>query len=233
MEKYTFRVDVIPEVSEEQLAVRVQDALVKAESDKYLISLEVAEKTGKLHYQGIVYSKLNYNTYKKRMENCFPEWKATRGCKGMGKRSFAQVKTDNYEVYVTKDDNIKYIKGYSDDEVEQLKAKSYKKSDVQVDKEDVKKNWFITLVDHCIKNGVTARSAGWEIAEAIIDAYDEYVKCEPNDFQLRCYAKSIQRHLVSAYARSSEKEEIWKNYKRARAKEIIGTTWVHVDEFDY
>lgn len=226
MNRYTFRVDIIPDVDIDIIKKRVEQALESSESEKYLISLEEAKKTKKLHYQGVIYSSLKFMTYKKRMEGIFPEWKGTRGCKGQGKRSFAEVKGDSYEIYITKDDNIKYVKGYTDEEIQLLKSQSYHKSE-----DKSKENWFLTLVQHCYDNNVDAMSDGWQIGACIIDAYQKYIKCEPNDFQIKSYAKSIQRHMVAQYAEEVKKPHVWSRYKELRAKEIIGHEWVRTCEF--
>lgn len=220
MNKYTFRIDVIPQV--ENIEERITLALQPFE--KYLIAFEEAEKTKKYHYQGIVFSTWGHEKYKKYMESMFEEWKGTKQNKG--KRSFAKVKKDEYEIYITKDGDFRFIKGYLADEVASLQEQSYQKpiaSNPQVEKIKKKeKSWFHTLIDHCKSRGIHATSSGWEIAAAIIHAYSEYVKCEPNDFQIKCYAKSIQRELIK-----EQRPERFDAYMIARAKQVIGHEWTH------
>lgn len=129
MNKATFRVDVLAHISQDIIEQRIAEALKDLKSEKYLISLEKADgESKKLHYQGIIFYDMKYETYKKRMEAFFPEWKGERGKKGA--RSFAEVRTDNYEIYVTKDYNFKFVKGYSKEEIDELYSKSYKKREV-------------------------------------------------------------------------------------------------------
>lgn len=58
----------------------------------------------------------------------------------------------------------------------------------------------------------------WAIAEEIIQFYQDNDSLEPNDFQLKCYVKSLIRKHVAE--RSSDNN--WKRFKTQRAKEIIG-----------
>jgi len=104
--------------------------------------------------------------------------------------------------------------------------KKQKKSD-----EERKKDWFYFLVNFCKSKGLHASSSGWEFSDVIFDAYQEKVKVEPNDFQIGCYVKSIQRHLVYEASVELDAPEIWSNYKKMRAREIIGNSWVHPNDF--
>lgn len=58
----------------------------------------------------------------------------------------------------------------------------------------------------------------WKIAEDIIQYYNDLDKLEPNDFQLKCYVKSIIRKFAS-----SLDSKVWERFKRQRAREIVGT----------
>lgn len=126
MNKYTFRVDMLSIVSREETENRIEKCLSRY--PKYLISLEVADKSKKLHYQGIVHSDDLHRTYQEHCKSFFKEWKGERGKKGP--TSFAQVRNDNYEVYITKDHEYYLSKGYTDEEIEVLHEKSYKKNEV-------------------------------------------------------------------------------------------------------
>lgn len=84
-------------------------------------------------------------------------------------------------------------------------------------------NWFDFLMRHCEVKGINYLSSGWDIAAAIIDCYREHIKCEPNDFQIKCYAKSIQRQLVF-----QQRPDLYQNYLHNRAKAVIGSEWTSV-----
>lgn len=118
MNKYTFRLDVIDQVTEENTFTRIQECMKRF--DRCCISYEIAEKTKKPHYQGIVYSDLKYETYKAYCNKFFPEWKGEGRGNGSS-RSFAVVKQDTYEAYVCKQQDIRLLKGYTNDEIEKLK----------------------------------------------------------------------------------------------------------------
>lgn len=127
MNKYTFRVDMIATVSRDETEHRIEKCLSRF--PKYLISLETSDKKQKLHYQGIVFADVEHRCYQEHCKSHFIEWKGERGKKGP--TSFAKVKTDNYEIYITKDHEYYIAKGYSDEEIEQLHQQSYKKREVQ------------------------------------------------------------------------------------------------------
>lgn len=225
LNRYTFRLDVIPEVSVSDMERRIQSALDTY--PKYCISFEISDKKKKEHYQGIVFGLTPYNTYKKYMENLFPEWKGTRGCKGAGKRSFAEVKKDEYEIYVVKDQNIKFKKGYTDEELTTLMQKSYPKSEAKK-KLATSEPFWMKLYEDCKAAGCTASTDGWALMEEIIESYQQRTKAQPSQHQLRCYAETIQRHMVAQYAKENNRPEIWAQYKRKFANVVIGSQWVHV-----
>lgn len=58
----------------------------------------------------------------------------------------------------------------------------------------------------------------WKIAEEIIQYYQDNNKLEPNDFQLKCYLKSLIRKFAE-----TQGEVIWNRFKSQRAKEIVGS----------
>ena len=214
------------ELTEDEVEKRVLKALEPY--DKYIMGYEQSDVKKKWHYQGVIFieNETAYQTYKKTMEQIFVEWKGKRGNKGNGLRSFAKVlKEESYKIYVSKD-FVKWSKGFTDEELKELKDKSYKKGEKK--KKDKEKPWFQVLIEHCLANGVTASSAGWDIAASVIDAYREYTKCEPNDFQIKCYAKSIQRELVYARAIEIDRKDIYTTYLQRRARDIIGDSWTHV-----
>lgn len=130
MNRYTIRVDVVPDrvgLSIDEIKQRVIKVLndPKLNTQKYIIAYETKTKSQVKHYQGIIYTDMNHNTYKKLMSGTyFPEWKGKRG---ENLTSFAEVSKDTYEVYVTKE-NILFFKGYTDDELVELTRKSYTKT---------------------------------------------------------------------------------------------------------
>lgn len=239
--RYTIRLDVLEGRSDIPDEKRVSEAITIERLelflkcfDKYVVSYEISEEKKKPHYQGIIFTDMKYETYKKKAESFFEEWKGKRGDK-CGLRSFAMVRKDEYEIYVVKDGDLRFVKGYTEEEIAELRSKSYVKDsskDKTKDKNNYnedgrKKNWFTTLIDHCKSNGVKQNSDGWEIAKWIIDAYQVYVKCEPNDFQIKCYAKSIQRQLVYEHAIANDRKDLYDRYLRQRVKNVIGNEWVH------
>jgi len=207
----TIRLDVLTEDDAE----RLRQYLVKY--TKYLVYEEIADKTEKLHYQGIIifHDDKEFTNAKVRFSTYFPNH-------SRGKKSMSKVKKSTYAVYITKDGKIFASSGYTDGEIESLRELSYQKT-----KEKVIYNGFANALEYCKGHEVTASSDGWQIASVLIDYYREKTKCEPNDFQLRNMSKSIQTHLVYEHAIQHKTPSVYENYKNQRAKEIIGCQWVH------
>lgn len=74
------------------------------------------------------------------------------------------------------------------------------------------------------------REGPWAIASDVIQFYQNKNKLEPNDFQIKCYIKSLIRR--DCYERRSSE---WERFKRCRAKEIVGNEFtyefLHVPQF--
>lgn len=216
---YTLRLDVIDEVEESVIQQRIESALSKY--SKYLVYHEYAAETKKPHFQGIVWSDQGHDTYKKYMEGLFPEWRGTRGCKGAGKRSFAAVKTDNYEIYITKDGDQRLIKGYTVDEVSELQSKSYQKAEKPkaVRKKDLTS--FQKALEYVKSRGEHHLMEPQRIARVLIDYYTTQVRCEPSDYMIKNMVKSVMSQLL--YNNEPERYERWAD---ARAKQIIGCEFI-------
>lgn len=208
--EFTIRLDVIDDTDADQLRKYLD------KYSKYLVYEEVSDKTKKLHYQGIIIVEddKEYNAAKVRFTSMFPNHKG-------GKKSMAKVKKDSYAVYITKDGNKFASRGYTDEDIQLLQSKSYKKTETKASLESP----FKKAYEYVCKKGLTCSSSGWEIVECLIDYYRESIKCEPNDFQLRNMAKSIHTHLVYTRAQHEDRMHVYEAYRRQRAKEIVGTTW--------
>lgn len=98
--------------------------------DRYLVYEEVGTETGKLHYQGVVYHAGSETAIRTRWTECFPSdpWEAKRA----KKKSCTKVRSEKYEIYITKENNIQFKKGYTEEEINNLYKQSYKK-----EKEDI------------------------------------------------------------------------------------------------
>lgn len=91
---------------------------------KYLVYREVSDVTKKLHYQGIV------DIEEKTLSSHRMSWCHTFSDYSKGHKSTAIVKKlDEYMIYITKDKDKVLSKGFTDEEIEELQSKSYKKID--------------------------------------------------------------------------------------------------------
>lgn len=195
---------------------RIREAIV--EYPKYIISYEIAKKTKKPHYQGIIFTTCKNETYKKRLEKLFPEWKGTRGGK-CGLRSFAPVKEDSWEVYIVKDKDIRFRQGYSDFEIEELKTKSYTVNHID---DDVRQaTAFMKAYEYVYTHLGTSFNAR-DIARSLLEYYRTCTKCEANDFQIKCMTKSVLKHFM--YTKG---EDVYERFLEARVNEIIGNEFVY------
>lgn len=131
MIKVTIRIDEIGGVKD-----RLSSFLERYE--KYLVYEEVSDVVEKLHYQGVVHvcDEKSYIAIKTRFSTYFKDIPK-------GGKSMAKVKTDSYEIYISKDKNPVFIKSYTDEEVKKLQELSYKKKNNPI----VKKQTFIEIVD--------------------------------------------------------------------------------------
>lgn len=235
----TLRLDVIDGKQVSDVEEVIKNILQSVHSEKYLISLEQGDETGKLHFQGVVYypGDKSYEWYKKKCEEVTKEWKGGRGKKN-GARSFAQIKDiQQYSIYVTKDGDIRFRLGYSDDEVNDLKSKSYKKVPKKEKDKVVKMSNYNELANYCMQQmkdfdfkNIPLRGVAEEIAYYIQDYYLNNMKCEPNDFQLKAYVKSILKWMIYELDSSSDKKS-YKKYLNYRAMEICGDSFMSSKNF--
>lgn len=126
---YAIRVDIIGDMDTYGRMERFLSVF-----DKYLVYEEVADETKKLHLQGIIWTDRSDSAIRTRWTEHYPSdpWEA----KYAKKKSCAKVREDSYEIYITKDGNLKYNKNYTEEEIKLLQEKSYKKED----KKEKKKN---------------------------------------------------------------------------------------------
>lgn len=63
-----------------------------------------------------------------------------------------------------------------------------------------------------------------EVAFHIQDYYNDHCKCEPNDFQLKSYVKSIVKFMIYELDNSKEKRS-YRKYLQYRSIEICGDSF--------
>lgn len=135
----TVRLDVINEAD--------GDMLIKFLSmyDKYLVYEEIAEKTGKLHYQGVIHFAdiRAFNAAKSRFTTMFGKTHPR------SKKSMAQVRKEEYKYYITKDGKLFTSKNYTQDEIDALasKWKSRQNFDVDVKVKSKTSEKFIDVIE--------------------------------------------------------------------------------------
>lgn len=208
--KSTIRLDILDESYPDRFRKFIE------KYDQYLVYHEISDKEKKPHYQGIIIfeDESKFRSGRVRFYDTFRD--ATKGHKSM-----AAVKNDNYQVYITKDKDLRYSKGFSDEVIRNLEELSFKKNS-----KEFRSTTFARAHDYVVNRGISDSTSGWEIAEALIDYYRENIKCEPCDFQLKSMTKSIYTHLVYERAQRQGRPEIYELYRQQRAKQIIGNEWI-------
>lgn len=106
--------------------------------ERYIISFEESAVKGKMHYQGIMIHKCTHEAIRGRVNRYFEEWKK-------GSKSCSPVKKlGDYLVYICKQKNIVFSKGYTDEEIEEFKSQSYLVKESPIKK---KKKFLQVIVD--------------------------------------------------------------------------------------
>lgn len=82
-------------------------------------------------------------------------------------------------------------------------------------------NRFHQLYESIPKDSYT--EGPWKVAADMIQFYQDNDLLEPNDFQLKCYVKSLIRKHI--YERTPKLN--WERFKNHRAKEIIGGEFIY------
>jgi len=206
MIKVTIRLDDIGDGTSETLRTFLNHY------DKYLVYQEIAEKTKKLHFQGVIYvlDVKAYGAMKTRFSTVFKAW--TRGMKSM-----ALVKKDAYEVYITKDGNMFASKGFTEAEIQRLEVQSYPKEEGN---DSIVTSPYKKVLQYCKDQGATSSTNGWELCVLILKYYMEHSKCEPGDFQIRSMTNSIHKALMFDHSK-----ELGERFLRTRAEQIMAQTW--------
>lgn len=220
MNRYTFRLDDIPEktgISSEEMNSRLKKFFIEHDSvfSRYIIANEIAVKTGKHHYQGVIFTDLKHSTYQKQVYKMFPEWKGKRGDKA-GLISLAEVKKDEYIVYTTKDYNFFLIKGFTDSQIDELHKQSYQKVQKTVAVEKDKE----TMLNLLYKS-VPPEAKKWDLVECGIYVQKYYLR-EFRKFPQDHFAKALMKGL---WVMINDRNQ---NLRMAH----IALQWAHgIDEF--
>lgn len=117
-EYYTFRFDY--EGYEDKLSALTN--FIKAQCSKYAIFDEVAEKTGKLHYQGKLMPVQSLVTFRRKLLLAFPFCHRSN-------YSIAPVRKDSYDIYISKDGKVVINNVWTEEEIQKLKDQYVKPSE--------------------------------------------------------------------------------------------------------
>lgn len=112
----TIRLDIIDEDQDSQ---RLIEFLNKYQ--KVVVYKEISSKTKKLHYQGVIWhvDEKAFNACKTRFTTMFKDTHP------QSKKSMAKVKKETYKAYISKDGNLFFSKGVSEEELSDWQSQSY------------------------------------------------------------------------------------------------------------
>lgn len=140
MKVRTFRLDVGSR-GEDFVAEQISTWLAK-NSDiilKYAIAYEIAEKTKKPHYQGIMYVD-----EKSKFENIVRYWKDWKS----SEKSFAPVRDEkSYRMYIRKDGDMRFVKGITEEDMESWGE--WEKKTVTQKKDSKRVDMYARFLKHC------------------------------------------------------------------------------------
>lgn len=137
----TFRLDVGSR-SEQEVESKIKEWFEK-NSDvirKYVIAYEIAEKTKKPHYQGIMYVD-----EKVKFENCTRYWNKWKP----HEKSFAIVRDEKtYRMYIKKDGDIRFTKGVTEEDMDSW-GEWVKQPTQKEQKESRRQQMYAAFLEHC------------------------------------------------------------------------------------
>ena len=190
--------------------------------DRVLCYKEIASKTKKVHYQGYIEfnDKKPYTAAKQRWSD-----RLSSDIYVKGKKSFALERNEGRaRIYVTKDRDRFYIKGYTNDELELFESQSYqKKESKHVCVYKVIEDKFVKWRNEWIasQSNVTNAKYSQITKEELFDfIYEHVTVIKPWDER---QIASIYRWMISKYASDIEGVEYFHHNTKYRIKkEILG-----------
>jgi len=122
--KYTIRIDAKVDEVEDSTDSTMNRLIRFLDDTRYtscLVYREVSSEIKKLHYQGVLeVDEKDTGWHRERWCRLFSDYKK-------GSKSSALMKKDQYEVYITKDKDQIYMRGYTEEYIKELESKSYTK----------------------------------------------------------------------------------------------------------
>lgn len=211
----TIRLDVISPDSGTRL-----EAFLEAQAhlvQRYLIYYEISEVEEKPHYQGLVEcaDEKKFQALKTQWSLKMKDWKK-------GQKSMAKVEKDTYAVYITKDKDLRFVKGFTEAEVRALEDRWVEREDRS--NGDTKEPPFVRAYNWIKENHyITETSGGYSICAALIQYYQDICKCEPSTHQLKAMTVSIYTTLRRERAERQGTLGDYKEFLLRRARQILGS----------
>lgn len=198
--KYTIRIDAKEGEDENGQDSTKNRLLAFLNDNRYtacLVYRELSSEVKKLHYQGVIeVDEKDVSWHKERWSRLFKDYTK-------GQKSTALMKKDNYEIYVTKDKDQVYTKGYTEEFIKELESRSYTKEvRAKTDYFDRFKKWLWEY-DH---KKDTWKYDMYYIAEKLIEFFG-VEKQEVKNFQFyRSLIFNVQAHFLADDTSQKAKE---------------------------
>lgn len=126
---------------------KLKNFLENYEDIKYVVYYEISDKVKKPHYQG--YIECDSDKYSDIKE---PFLELFRPTHTRYQRSFTPArKVEDYMIYVSKDKNLQFQKGYTEEYIKDQESKSYKKTKKEK-KEGHRKEQYARFIKYCLED---------------------------------------------------------------------------------
>lgn len=163
---FTLRVDDVGETTSDEITAYFNkyDYI-----SKYLIFHEISDETHKPHFQGIY--QIEDDTIKEtKRKNDFNRWFGKS--RTSAQKSTAIVKdAEKYSIYISKDHDLRFNNGYSQEEIDSFIERSYKKKKHSKNTDNQKIDYNKILIDEysdTVRNNITGEIDTYKITDESI-----------------------------------------------------------------
>jgi len=197
---------------------------------RWLIFHEIADKTQKPHFQGMIEidtDLVSEDTHKERFRQ---EFKNTHPG---GYRASAKVKKIEYLTYITKDNDLRYCQGFTPEEIDDLYKTSYKKSKKTFKKrfstdsaspfnifliDEFRKHYLIMFPDTEVIDDIPQNMAfnDADLIDFLLDIYEERKK------NINKWTIEAQVRMLNNSVRTGDAKQLWRDNFKA---ELLGNRY--------
>lgn len=211
MKLTTIRLDILDEERDSRLLTE----FLRAVGQPYVVYREIADVTGKAHYQGyIVRDEETYEEVKKTFTSTFTSTHSRY------QRSFTPVrKVESYMKYVAKDKMLFASHGFDEEHIKTNEKSSYKK---KLDTQD-RDTMHTVILNHIQTTYELSVYSRWTLTRVAMEVADYYLK-KFKKFPQDHFGRALSKGLFIELSRSDV-------YRRDRLRVVVRTWFNGDDEF--